>query len=233
MQPDFARALLAGAAVLTLSACGVGHFDANAPQEVDMSGNWVLDRAASDNPQPILERLRPRPSRYPAGMDGTPDDSSGPTRGGEGAGGRGRGRSAPQVTEPDLRSNDIYRRVPVIQMLRADVARADHISIRQSPGRFTLDYGVSVRSFTPGEVSVVSAEWGVADQSSGWKGRSYIIKVKPQSGVASDEVYSLSADGKRLTEDLRLGGNGYESAKLHRVYERTEQALPRAAPSND
>ncbi len=217
-----------------LSACSVGHFDANAPQEVDMSGNWVLDRAASDNPQPIFERLRPRPSRYPGGMEGGPDDNSGPTRGSEGgAGGRGRGRSAAQVAEPDLRSNDIYRRVPVIQMLRADVARADHITIRQSPARFTLDYGASVRSFTPGQVSVVSAEWGVADQSSGWKGRSYIIKVKPQSGVASQEVYSLSSDGKRLTEDLHLGGSGYESAKLHRVYERTDQVLPRAAPSND
>ncbi|MBV8742604.1 MAG: hypothetical protein JOZ12_12520 [Sinobacteraceae bacterium] len=217
-----------------LSACSVGHFDANAPQEVDLSGNWVLDRAASDNPQPILERLRPRPSRYPGGMEGAADDNSGPTRGSEGGtGGRGRGRGAAQVTEPDLRSNDIYRRVPVIQMLRADVARADHITIRQSPGRFTLDYGVSVRNFTPGQVSVVSAEWGVADQSSGWKGRSYIIKVKPQSGVASEEVYSLSSDGKHLTEELRLGGSGYESAKLHRVYERTDQALPRAAPSND
>jgi hypothetical protein len=118
-------------------------------------------------------------------------------------------------------------------MLQADLARAENLTIRQSPEKFSLDYGSAVRNFTPGSVSVVSAAWGVADQSSGWKGKDFIIQVKPQMGVASVEKFSLAEDGQRLTEELSLGGGDFPAVKLKRVYDRSDRPLPRAAPTND
>jgi len=118
-------------------------------------------------------------------------------------------------------------------MLQADLARARNLTIRQSPEQFSLDYGSTVRSFTPGAISVVSASWGVADQSSGWKGRDFVIQVKPQMGVASYEKFSLAEDGKRLTEELSLGGGEFPSVKLKRVYDHTDRPLPRAVPNNE
>jgi hypothetical protein len=130
-------------------------------------------------------------------------------------------------------NNDAFTHGNVIKMLQADLARAGAITISQSPDRFSIDYGSGVRSFTPGSVSVVSASWGVADQSSGWKGRDFVIQVKPQTGVASYERYSLSEDGRQLSEELQLGGGEFPSVKLRRVYDRTDKPLPRAVPNND
>ena len=67
----------------------------------------------------------------------------------------------------------------------------------------------------------------------GWKGRDFVIQVKPQTGVASYERYSLSEDGRQLSEELQLGGGEYPSVKLKRVYDRTDKPLPRAVPNND
>jgi hypothetical protein len=131
-------------------------------------------------------------------------------------------------------NNDAYTHTTVIKALRADMARAESVTIHQTPDRFSLDYGVMVRSFTPGAVSVVGADWGVADQSSGWKGKDFVIEVKPQTGVADIEKYSLSDDGKHLVEQLRLGGGEFPVVQLKRVYDHTDKPSPRAAfPSND
>jgi len=59
------------------------------------------------------------------------------------------------------------------------------------------------------------------------------FQVKPQMGVASYEKFSLSEDGKRLTEELSLGGGEFPSVKLKRVYDHTDRPLPRAVPNNE
>jgi hypothetical protein len=120
-----------------------------------------------------------------------------------------------------------------MKMLQADLARADSLTIRQAPERFTLDYGSVVRNFTPGAVSVVSAAWGVADQSSGWKGQQFVIQVKPQMGVASVETFGLADGGKHLVEELHLGGGEFPAVKLKRVYERADHRAPRDVPTSD
>jgi hypothetical protein len=225
-----------------LAGCGVARLDEAPSKSVDMSGSWLLDRSASDDPQPLLDKLRPKPVNNRWGQppdDGTglPPDDTGPPGGGgqQGGGGRGRrgggGQGQPQ---PAYRNNnDAFTHGNVIKMLQADLARAGAISIRQVPDQFSIDYGSGVRSFTPGSISVVSASWGVADQSSGWKGRDFVIQVKPQTGVASYERYSLSEDGQHLSEELQLGGGEYPSVKLKRVYGRTAKPLPRAVPNNE
>ena len=240
-----ARKITLAVMVWALAGCSISRFDPNPSKAVDLSGSWVLNRPASDDPKPLLDKLRPKPVSHRWGTppdDGTGDDSGPPDGGqqgggqpGGGGGGRSRrgvgGQSQPAIAYRN--NNDAYTHTTVIKMLQADLARAENLTIRQSPDEFSLDYGSTVRNFTPGSVSVVSAAWGVADQSSGWKGKDFIIQVKPQTGVASVEKFSLAEDGKHLTEELSLGGGDFPSVKLKRVYDHTDKPLPRTAPTND
>jgi hypothetical protein len=113
------------------------------------------------------------------------------------------------------------------------IERGDLLTIRQRPGEFVLDYGTSVRSFTPGAHSVVSAEGGVGDQVSGWAGRAYFIKVKAQLGPEVTEEFSLSADGKQLLYKLHIGSEELPAVTLTRVYVPTNEVAPRLSPNND
>jgi len=229
------RVVLALMAFLGLVGCSaVGGFNPDPAPGVTLAGSWILDRAASEDPQPVLAKLRPKPRRD-LGPDELDSQSNGPPEGQQGGsrgGGRG-GRGGPPPNPAYRNNNDAFTHGQVIKALNADLARAESLTISQGPQLFSMDYGAGVRSFTPGLKSVVGADWGVADQSSGWKGKQYIIEIKPQTGVASVEKYSLSSDGKRLLEELRLGGGEFPVAELKRVYDRTDKPIPRSAPSND
>ena len=225
---------------LLVGCGGVSRLDSNPSKSVDLSGSWILDRAASDDPKLLLDKLRPKPARRePSPDEETGDDSgdqpAGPQGGGPQGGGRsrrgGQAQSQPQMVYRN--NNEAFTHSTVMKVLQADVARAESLTIRQTPERFSLDYGSMVRTFTPGSVSVVSADWGVADQSSGWKGKDFVIHIKPQSGVASVETFNLAEDGAHLIEQLNLGGGAFPSIKLRRVYDRTDKPLPRAVPTND
>jgi len=221
---------------LSLVGCfGVSTLDPAAPHSIDLSGNWILDRQASDDPQKLLDKLRPKETTH-RDMSAA-DDGLGPYDNGQqdGQGGNGpRGRRSQQAMQPLLyRNNQIITHTQVMRALSADVARADQLTIRQTHTQLTLDYGITARTFTPGLKSVVSASWGVADQSSGWKGKEFVIEVKPQTGVRSVESYTLSSDGKHLIEQLHLGGGDYPNVALKRVYDHTDQPLPRSIPMND
>lgn len=224
--------------LMALAGCSsVGRFEGAPSHSIDMSGNWALDRTLSEDPKPLLEKLRPKPvkRRWDMGPDEAAEES-GPPEGGGQQGGNGRSRrgGGQQAPQPMYRNNnDAFTHSSVLKALTADLARADNLTIRQSADTFALDYGSSVRSFTPGAVSVVSAAWGVADQSSGWKGKSFVIQVKPQAGVASVETFTLSDDGMHLMEELQLGGGEFPSVKLKRVYDRTEHPVQRAVPMTD
>jgi hypothetical protein len=241
-----ARPIALALLAVALAGCGsVSRLNSDPSKQVDLSGSWVLDHAASEDPKPLLDKLRPKPvSRrwnQPPADDGTGDDSGPPEGGGQQGGGgggqrggrsrRGGGQGQPQMAYQN--NNDAYTHTTVIKMLQADLARAEHLTIHQSAERFSLDYGGTARNFTPGAISVVSAAWGVADQSSGWKGKDFIIQVKPQQGVASYEKFSLADDGKRLIQELRLGGGEFPSVKLKRVYDHTDRPLPRSVPTTD
>ncbi|HUI60310.1 MAG TPA: hypothetical protein VLX90_08805 [Steroidobacteraceae bacterium] len=207
---------------------------------VDLSGSWMLNHAASDDPKPLLDKLRPKPgSNRRFGMPpedslDDPNQSNVPGGNGPSGGSRGGRRGAQQQMPTDMSyRNDTYQRLQVIKKLTADVARAEQVTIRQSPERFSLDYGSTVRSFTPGEKSVVGADWGVADQSAGWTGHEFLIQIKPQTGIATTERFSISDDGKHLIQQLRMGGGDYPVVELKRVYDHTDKPLPRAVPTSD
>jgi hypothetical protein len=106
------------------------------------------------------------------------------------------------------------------------------VTIRQGPDEFAIDYGTVRRSFTPGQRSVVSAEGGVGDQTSGWDGRAYVVIVKEQYGSTVKEEYSLAADGA-LVDKLHVGAAELPAVDLTRVYRPTHDKTPPLTPSND
>lgn len=228
----------AAMALAVLAGCAsVGRLDEAPKHPVDLSGNWTLNHTLSEDPKPILEKLRPklmdRRSAGPPDTDETGPPDEGGQQGGQRQGRRSRQGGAQGPPMAYRNNNDAYTHSSVMKVLTADLARADNLTIEQAPDRFSLDYGSTIRSFTPGLRSVVSASWGVADQSSGWKGNDFVIQVKPQTGVASEETFGLSKDGKQLTEVLSLGGGEFPSVKLKRVYDRSDHPVSRSVPTSD
>jgi hypothetical protein len=141
--------------------------------------------------------------------------------------------SAPVRTAHGAPRPDPLLRSPMAQVLRTSIAHGDLLTVRQGPGEFALDYGTSQRSFTPGARSVVSAQNGVADQTSGWKGREYVISVRAQLGPDVTERYGLSADGKHLVAKLHIATEELSAVDLTRVYDPTNETAPRQLPTND
>lgn len=120
----------------------------------------------------------------------------------------------------------------MMHVLAEAIERGDFLTVRQSSDELVLDYGSSVRSFTPGGRSVVSAENGVADRTSGWKGHQYVIRDKAQMGPSVVETYELSPDGQHLVETLHIGPYELPAIELKRVYDHAE-AAPRQPPNTD
>jgi hypothetical protein len=231
-----AGALLACTAI-ALAGCLGSHFSADAPSGVSLAGRWKLDRAASDDPQKVLAKMREQANkiikRQQAEMaardvpqaeiapEAPPADGGAPPPGGFGSGG------AP----PGGPRRDPLRHSPMAAIIRVLIERGDYLTIRQSPGEFVLDFGTFSRSFTPGGHSVVSAEGGVGDQNSGWHHSAYVIRVKPQNGPEVTDVFSLSSDGQHLLETVSIASSELPSEEIKRVYNRTTETAPRQTPS--
>ncbi len=151
---------------------------------------------------------------------------------------RRRPRCCPRHVDGPNRNGELNRRGGPANFLRARYSNAlgerlgaDGMTIEQSPDRFVIVRGESRRSYTPGGHSVVSVEDGVADQASGWKGREYMIDVRPQVGPHLNERFALTADGK-LVEKVVLEENGLPKLEFTRVYDKGE-APARGLPTSN
>jgi hypothetical protein len=235
--------LAAGAALLAaLAGCATG-FKADAPAGLSLAGAWKLDHALSDDPQVVINKMRAEALKQIRNASEAPPPQP-VTRGGGAAGGAG---GAGPVTQPQEEGpfspdqsgpggalmRDPLRRSPMMHALTRALERGDFLTVRQSDDELVLDYGTSVRSFTPGGHSVVSAENGVADRTSGWDGSHYVIRDKAQMGPTVVESYGLSSDGQHLVETLRIGPYELPAIELKRVYDHTTEVAPRQLPSVD
>jgi hypothetical protein len=228
------------AATATLLGCA-GTPSAEMPTGASLAGSWKLNRATSDDPQVVIARMRAEASKIIRRASQYADVAPPP--------GNMRGRSSGQAADqiPPLNADvapigpgdqagrhmDPLARSPMMHSLAAALARGDLLTIRESSEQFVLDYGTSVRTFTPGARSVVSSEMGVADQQSGWKSSSYVIQLRDQIGPNVLETYALSADGQHLIENLKIGPGELRAIELKRVYDRTTETAPRALPTTD
>jgi hypothetical protein len=232
----YAAALLA---TVTLSGCFGNRYAEETPGNVRLQGVWRLNRAASDDPQKIIDKLKDEANKkIRRAMNAQPAPSYGGGQGGgggrrRGGGGQG-GQGGDQLPEdlpqgpPPGPGMDPLRNSPTMHELRNILQRSDFLTLKQSPDQFTVDYGSTVRSYTPGGHSVVSSENGVADQTSGWSGKEYVINIKPQLGPVVNEEYALSPDGKQLIVKSHIGPFELSKVNLTRVYDATGAVVPNA-----
>ncbi len=228
--------LLCAAAATTLAGCAASRLSPDAPAGVTLAGAWKLNHTASDDPQKVLERMRAEAfrrvgRRVSAGPH--PDVRGGGPRSSQSDDQPLEEESAPLRAARGAPRPDPLLRSPMAHVLLTSIARGEFLAVRQGPGKFALDYGNTQRSFTPGARSVVSAESGVADQTSGWKGREYVISVKAQLGPDVTERYGLSADGKHLVAKLHIATEELSAVDLTRVYDPTNETAPRPLPTSD
>ncbi len=217
-----------------LCGCIGVSLDSEPSAGVSLAGAWRLDAAASDDPGKALDKaVRNAPKSVPASS--APQGTGRRGRRGGQQGQQGQGPTPQELDDPAIvgpvTRADVLRG-PFSQIFSSDMIRSDVVTIRETAGKFILDYGSSIRRFTPGERSVVSVPDGVADQRTGWKGHNYVVSLRSQVGPNEEEVYALSADKKRLTLTLTVGGNGFPNIKLTRVYG-PAAATPRSYPKND
>jgi hypothetical protein len=227
-------ALLAVCTTVMLAACSDTPKAEN-PAGVTLAGNWKLDHAASDDPQQLIAKMRTEAQRIlrrqaaqaaaaaaaiPA-RGGVPPLDMNPASGSDDPG-------AARGPRPDP-----LQRSPMMRILSQVLARGDYLTVLQASDQLTFDFGTVQRSYTPGGRSVVSAEMGVADQTSGWDGRSYVVNIKAQLGANVIERYSLSADGTQLIDKVRIGPAELKAVELTRVYRHTIEAAPRVVPMTD
>jgi hypothetical protein len=224
-----------------LAGCAGGP-NAETPAGVSLAGIWRLDHSLSDDPQQVIAKMRTQALRLIARAGGGLDEAAhgGPPGGRGGVAGTQSPDSNPPLTpeEPAASGRGAHRPdplqySPMMHVLSEALARGDFLSVRQSSEQLVFDYGTTVRTFTPGVHSVVSAQMGVADQISGWEGREYVVNIKAQLGPNIVDRYGLSRDGKRLIEKLRIGPAELPAVALTRVYERTTETAPRAPPTSD
>jgi len=225
------------AAATALIGCATGT-RAEAPVGVNLAGTWKLDPAASDDPQKLLAQMRAEAYKI---INRGPQTSAPPlSRSGMPAPHGAQPQDQP-VTEdpvyspagPGGQRPDPLKHSPMAHIIQAQVERGEFLTVRQGTGEFVLDYGSSQRSFTPGGHSVVSAEGGVGDQTSGWKDHEYVIEIKAQLGPTVTETFGLSSDGKHLVDKLHVSSGELPAVNLTRVYDPTTEIAPRQMPSND
>lgn len=225
-----------------LAGCVGGQLAAGPAPGASLAGAWKLNPVASDDPQKVIDRMRAEAlQRMSHHTQQVPLQRPG-TRGARGA---AQGDTQDSIQQDTAEADDPthgahtahhldpLRNSQMMHVLAAALARGDFLAVRGSASEVVFDYGTSVRSFTPGAHSVVSAEGGVGDQVSGWSGRDYVITIRAQMGPDVIERYSLSADGKHLIEKLRIGPAELPVINLSRVYDPTSETAPRQLPTND
>lgn len=227
---------------MVLSGCVGGHLSPETAAGPRLQGVWKLNHAASDDPQKIIDTLRAEAQKkIVRAMNAAAQGPMGPAPG-QGGGSRRRGQqggidsSEQQAEDLALQQGpgtDPLRISPTMHALRDTLQRSDYLTIRESPEQVSFDYGTTVRNYTPGAHSVVSSENGVADQTSGWSGKGYVINIRPQIGPAIVEEYGLSEDGKHLIVKTHIGPFELSRVNLTRVYDPTGAAAPNSGPSNE
>jgi hypothetical protein len=227
VHPALLRPRLLACALLCaiLIACaGAGSLGADAPGGINLAGTWKLDRAVSDDPEKIYDKIRrQRAARYA-------EQTSAPVHNPDGT---VADPNSPQAIEAEAATIISTSHLDPFDMgVFGTIPRGDVITIRQSAEEMSISDGTTDRSFTPGAKSVVSVPEGVADQHSGWKSHAYVIDVRAQAGPETVERYHLSDDGQHLLADIQSSGGNMPGMKIKRVYARMGAAL-NAAPSNN
>jgi hypothetical protein len=226
------RPLLALSAALSLWALPAAAPAASMPVVPDLTGEWVLNAAASQ-PSP-LPPPRPRPAgegRQQVLYDIPPEDSVLPD-------------PVVQIDPATGRPVPVRRRPPSwlfrperLEAFRELLGETTALTIVQTPTYVDLRIGTGARSLEIGAVSQVSLPTGeLADQSVRWRGERLVVDRRVPRGPRLVETYRLLPATGQLEVTVRHGGGGYPKIEWRRVFDRDRgegdaaAGAPEAAP---
>jgi hypothetical protein len=222
-------ALIVLGCALSLCACSsAGRLESATPRGIDLTGTWKLNRALSDDPVKLLERMRGRqgPASPQSGRSGDQSDEGLP-------GDDRRAGRMPDDQEGGGRRHTMRRERIMPADFFADVGPGrSMLRIEQHPTELVIDNGLRARKLTPGGSSVVSMANGVADQRSGWNASDYVITTSGRDRPTIIERFSLSTDRTQLLVNVKIDGNGHmPNIDLKRVYDAASSSAPESGPS--
>jgi len=236
-----------GVILASLGGCFAPRVHELPPPNYSLAGVWELNPALSSDPDKVLAAVQPKPvSRGAKGRSGSgPSDTPAPEV-----------INDPTTDLPPIDTNNIgantrmygngdrderamYR--PPLDFQTNALLGGQWLKIQQSDSEVRIVNAAHSRSYTPGEHSVVSVPSGVADQVTGWAGRTYVVYLNPQIGPRVQERYTLSADGRQLIVKIEVASEGRnKTMKVTRTYDRStkdpasfRQTLQETLPPTD
>lgn len=225
-----------------LAHAALAAYSENPPRAVDLSGQWKVNTALSDDAERLLqERLAKDRKRREALMrraraDGEifippdPDDDS-PESPPPGAPGEPRAGDLPPRASP--RGARLQRRD---DELRRMLGISPTLGIKQSGTIVDIESQIETRRFEAGSRSQVSMPQGeLADSSVGWDREWFVIERKVRSGPRVVEKYRWLKKNDQLESIIAWSGDSpLAGIKVHRIYDRVVGAAappdPRQGP---
>jgi hypothetical protein len=204
---------------LLLSSCSA--LGTKAPRVANLSGDWKLDQALSEDPRGVLRQQRQSRHGGGGGMHrhgggglgmpgagGTP--GGGMSRNG-GYGGNGGGGPSGGGGRSFAGANSVI----------ADfVAQPAAIEIKQESKDLALEAdGVSTH-FVYGEKVVASVQGGTAERISGWKGNAFVVKYNVSDGPVATRSYETGDAGRQLIVTTHVDGERAPKFEFRTVYDR-------------
>jgi hypothetical protein len=240
--------LLCGGLVLaSVAGCFAPRVHELPPANYSLAGVWELNPALSSDPDKVLDAVQPKSKsrndtghRGPAAGSGpAPEVINDPTTDLPPIDPSNVGQYGRVWGNGGLNERDLYR--PPLDFQTNALLGGQWLKIQQSDAEVRIVNAAHSRSYTPGEHSVVSVPSGVADQVTGWAGRTYVVYLNPQIGPRVEERYTLSADGRQLIVKIEVASEGRnKTMKVTRTYDRStkdpasfQQTLQESLPPTD
>jgi hypothetical protein len=217
---------------LLLTGCGTPRFASTPQPAVDLTGNWVLDPAASDDAAKMIAaatpKARPRPAQEREAV--LPPAAGGGSRGGgQGShGGRHAGRSDEQsgAAAPIADQPPSWGKVRPADFMAAFAMPPAALEIEQQPARMRIGAGdARHREFQPGDDQPFSVtdRYGSRKVSAGWERDEFVINSTDGSRLTVVEHFRRGADD-RLETHVEFKAQGLNSLSVHSVYRRATAA---------
>jgi hypothetical protein len=166
-------------------------FDPVAPEDVNLSGTWLLNAEESDDPREQMDQMGQ------AGGGMRPSGGTRPSGGGGGGMRGGRGGMAGGTMDPE-------RMRQTMDMVRQAVRRID---LQQGDSTVTLIYnqGRSLLLHIDGRALKQELQAGAKMEiRAGWKGKYFIVERKIDGGGKITEEYMIPTDTDQLYVITRL-----------------------------
>ncbi len=208
------------------SALALADYAAAPKKPIDLTGFWILNTAASDDPEAMLfekqsqewerfERMRrreeeSRPSNIPPPID---VDAPPP--------GEGSRRRGPRPWQKQQQEN-------LLRMLGVSPT----LEIKEvGPGRFDVISAVESRRVEAGSHTQVSMPEGqLADSRVGWDGEWFVIERRVRRGPRALEQFRLTKTGQLEYLMKWSGDSELSGIKVRRLYDRRTGPAPESNP---